>query len=87
MLEAATRKLASLTAVVARQREEANRVGLLADFLAALAGGAAPALAPLSTLAETLLDEAAECVPLRFCIPRPPCPTPPGWRGRLPVTV
>lgn len=81
VLEAATRKLASLTAVVGRQREEAGRVGLLADFLTGLAAGAVPDLAPLNTLAETLLDEAAECAPLRFL--HPPAAVPdPAWVAR-----
>jgi hypothetical protein len=81
VLEAATRKLASLAAVVRRQREEASRIGLLADFLGGLVAGDAVDLAPVSTLAETLLVEAAECAPLRF-LNQPPAAVDGAWVAR-----
>ena len=81
VLDAATRKLASLSAVVRRQREEGRRIALLVDFLSGLAAGDAVDLAPVSALAETLLDEAAECTPLRFLNP-PPATLEVGWVAR-----
>jgi HD-GYP domain-containing protein (c-di-GMP phosphodiesterase class II) len=81
VLEAATRKLASLTAVIRCQREETGRLDLLAGFLSRLASGDVVNLAPIGALAEALLDEAADGVPLRFLHP-PPASADVAWVAR-----
>ncbi len=69
VLAAAAGRLATLGDLLRRQREESGRVAVLADFLARLDAGTAADLAPVAALAESLLEDAAECAPLRFLDP------------------
>jgi hypothetical protein len=58
-------RLATLTAGVERQRQEAGRVARLAELLAALGDGKV-GVEPFTALAEEVLSEAREGGPLRF---------------------
>ena len=82
VLQAVAGKLASLTEVVRRQREESSRIELLADFLLRLEAGSPTNLVPLSALVETLLEEAAEGAPLRFLHPPVPVLADSTWVAR-----
>ncbi|HZT83444.1 MAG TPA: HD domain-containing phosphohydrolase, partial [Gemmataceae bacterium] len=66
VLGAAEERLAVVLAGVARRRQEEGRIATLAELLAALASGPAPALKPFVALAEALLMDAEEGAPLRF---------------------
>ncbi len=82
LLATATQKLGSLALALRRQRVEQSRLGSLADFLDCLDRNAPADLNAMSELAETLIDEASESVPLRFI--QPPAPVAErGWVARL----
>jgi HD-GYP domain-containing protein (c-di-GMP phosphodiesterase class II) len=64
-------RLASLTAAVAARRRDRGRIDALADLLGALATGQPVEMAPLTSLAEAVLDDAQQALPLRwlYCPP------------------
>jgi hypothetical protein len=67
-------RLASLTAALAARRREQGRIDALADLLGTLAAGQPVEMAPLTSLAEAVLDDAQQARPLRwlYCPPEEP---------------
>jgi hypothetical protein len=59
-------RLAGLTAAVAARRRDRGRIDALADLLTALAAGEPVEMGPLSSLAEAVLDDAQQALPLRW---------------------
>jgi HD-GYP domain-containing protein (c-di-GMP phosphodiesterase class II) len=66
ILDLIAERLALLTAAVGARRRETDRLDTLADLLTALAAGRAVDLEPFSRLAEALVDDAQQGLPLRF---------------------
>ncbi len=69
-------RLAVLVAAVGRRRQEAERIGTLADLLTGLFAGQAVTIKPYVALAEALLIDAEEATPLRFLHADPQQPAP-----------
>jgi hypothetical protein len=67
-------RLASLTAALAARRREHGRIDALADLLGLLAAGQPVEMAPLTSLAEAILDDTQQALPLRWlsCPPEAP---------------
>src|SRR5262245_54446186 len=59
-------RLATLSGAVAGRRRDHGRLDALADLLAALAWGGQAELAPLTSLAEAVLADAQQALPLRW---------------------
>ncbi len=82
LLDSATQRLGSLGVALRGHREEPGRIERLADFMDRLDRGTPADLNSMTELAETLLDEASESLPLRFI--QPPAPVAErGWVARL----
>jgi HD-GYP domain-containing protein (c-di-GMP phosphodiesterase class II) len=72
LMASVSQRLGSLAQALRQQRTEQQRLMLLAGFLDALEAGSPVDLNALTELSEALLDEAAECAPLRFYHAPPP---------------
>jgi HD-GYP domain-containing protein (c-di-GMP phosphodiesterase class II) len=66
ILDLIAERLALLTASVGERRRETDRLNGLADLLTALAAGQAADLEPFARIAEALVADAQEGLPLRF---------------------
>ena len=67
-------RLATIGATITTRRRERGRIDALADLLAILATGQPVEMGPLSSLAEAILDDAHQGMPLRwlYCSPEEP---------------
>ena len=67
-------RLTALTGAVALKRRERGRIDALAELLTALASGEPVEMGPLTSLAEAVLDDAQQALPLRwlYCGPNEP---------------
>jgi HD-GYP domain-containing protein (c-di-GMP phosphodiesterase class II) len=59
-------RLTALTAAVAQRRRERGRIDALAELLTALVSGRPVEMAPLNSLAEAVLDDTQQALPLRW---------------------
>jgi hypothetical protein len=66
ILAVVAERLTALTVAVAARRRERGRLDALADLLGALASGRPVEMAPLTSLAEAVLDDAQQALPLRW---------------------
>jgi HD-GYP domain-containing protein (c-di-GMP phosphodiesterase class II) len=82
LLDSASQRLGSLGLALRRQREEQAQIDRLGDFLDRLDLGAPADLNAMTDLAETLIAEAGESMPLRFIQPASPVAER-GWVVRL----